>query len=87
MAAGPQECQARRMRVLEIAIALLLGGACLAALSRRIGTPYPALVAVAGAALALIPGKPMLVLEPDLALTFFVVPFCSMPPSTRPLAI
>jgi CPA1 family monovalent cation:H+ antiporter len=37
------------MHVFEIIIALLLAGAGLTALSRRIGTPYPALVALAGA--------------------------------------
>lgn len=62
------------MRVFELVVALLLGGAGLAALARRIGVPYPALVAVAGAALALIPGTPTLVLEPDLALALFVAP-------------
>ena len=62
------------MEVFEIIIALLLVGAGLTALSRRIGTPYPALVALAGAALALIPGTPTLVLEPDLALALFVAP-------------
>src|SRR5688572_6061620 len=62
------------MYVFEIIIALLLGGALLAALSRRIGTPYPALVALAGAGLALVPGTPTLVLDPELALTLFVAP-------------
>src|SRR5687767_3181850 len=62
------------MRVFEAVIALLLGGALLAALARRISTPYPALVAVAGAALALFPGVPSLVLDPELALTLFVAP-------------
>ncbi len=62
------------MEVFELIIALLLAGAGLTALSRRIGTPYPALVALAGAALALIPGTPTLTLEPDLALTLFVAP-------------
>lgn len=46
------------MEVFEIVIALLLGGALLAAIARRIATPYPALVAIAGAALALVPGMP-----------------------------
>ncbi len=36
--------------------------------------PYPALVAVAGAALALIPRVPTLVLDPELALALFVAP-------------
>src|SRR5512143_1351252 len=64
----------RRMEVFEIVIALLLAGAGLTALARRIGTPYPALVALAGAALALVPGTPTLVLDPELALTLFVAP-------------
>src|SRR5271154_5305103 len=62
------------MRVFEIIVALLLAGAGLAALSRRMKMPYPAMVALAGAALALVPGTPTLVLDPDLALTLFVAP-------------
>jgi len=62
------------MQVFEIIIALVLAGAGLAALSRRIGTPYPAMVALAGAGLALVPGTPMLVLDPELALALFVAP-------------
>jgi len=62
------------MDVFEIVIALLLGGAGLAALARRMSMPYPALVAVAGAALALIPRVPTLVLDPELALALFVAP-------------
>src|SRR4051812_24133623 len=62
------------MRVFEFVIALLLLGAGLTALARRIGAPYPALVALAGAALALIPITPTLVLDPQLALTLFVAP-------------
>jgi monovalent cation/hydrogen antiporter len=62
------------MAVFEVVIALLLGGAMLAALARRWGAPYPALVAFAGAALALIPGVPTLVLDPELALALFVAP-------------
>jgi Na+/H+ antiporter len=62
------------MDVFEIVVALLLGGAALAALARRVGAPYPALVALAGAALALIPRVPTLVLDPELALALFVAP-------------
>ena len=62
------------MEVFEIVIALLVGGAALAAVARRVGAPYPALVALAGAALALIPGVPTLVLDPRLALALFVAP-------------
>jgi Na+/H+ antiporter len=62
------------MKVFEIVVALLLGGAALAAVARKFGAPYPALVALAGAALALIPGVPTLVLDPELALALFVAP-------------
>src|SRR5687767_12668847 len=62
------------MLVFEVVIAMLLGGAALAAVARRIGAPYPALVALAGAALALIPGVPTIVLDPELALALFVAP-------------
>ena len=62
------------MAVFEIVIALLLAGAILAALARRMAMPYPALVAVAGAALALVPRVPTLVLDPELALALFVAP-------------
>ncbi|MGV3623656.1 MAG: Na+/H+ antiporter [Archangium sp.] len=62
------------MLVFEIVIALLLGGALLSMVSRRIGAPYPAIVALAGAGLALMPGTPGLSLAPELALTLFVAP-------------
>ncbi len=62
------------MRVFEVVVALLLGGAALAAVARRIGARYPALVALAGAALALIPGVPTVALDSDLALALFVAP-------------
>jgi Na+/H+ antiporter len=62
------------MQVFEIVIALLLGGAILAAIARRMATPYPALVAIAGAALALFPHMPSLVLDPQLVLVLFVAP-------------
>src|ERR671927_448976 len=59
------------MDVFEIVVGLLLGGA---ALARRVGAPYPALVALAGAGLALVPRVPTLVLDPELALALFVAP-------------
>src|SRR5439155_3804849 len=62
------------MEVFEVVVAMLLGGAALAAVARRVGAPYPALVALAGAALALIPGLPTLVLDPELTLALFVAP-------------
>ena len=62
------------MHVFETVILLLLIGAALAALARRIGAPYPALLALAGAAIALMPTVPAVTLDPELALALFVAP-------------
>jgi Na+/H+ antiporter len=58
----------------ELVIALLLAGAVLSAWARRVSIPYPALLAVAGAALALLPHAPTVSLDPGLALALFVAP-------------
>jgi CPA1 family monovalent cation:H+ antiporter len=62
------------MLVFETVIALLMAGAFLAILARRIGAPYPALLALAGTAGAVVPGLPQVTLDPDLALALFVAP-------------
>jgi len=62
------------MVLFELVIGLLLLGAILALWANRLGIPYPALLALAGAALALIPGTPQVVLDPQLALALFVAP-------------
>ncbi len=62
------------MALFEVTVALLLIGAVLALWADRIGVPYPALLALAGAALALIPGAPHVTLDPELALALFVAP-------------
>jgi CPA1 family monovalent cation:H+ antiporter len=55
-------------------LALLLAAVLLAGFARRIGIPYPALLAMGGAGLAFVPGAPALRLEPDLALALLVAP-------------
>jgi hypothetical protein len=62
------------MAVLEWTLALLLGAVLLAALARRIGAPSPALLALGGVAVALLPNGPHFSLDPDLALALFVAP-------------
>ena len=62
------------MLLLEWIIPLLIGAIALAGLSRRLGVPYPAFLAVGGAGLALLPVGPNFVLEPGLALALFVAP-------------
>ena len=62
------------MILFELVIALLLVGAVLALWADRLAVPYPALLALAGAALALLPGAPQVTLDPQLALALFVAP-------------
>ncbi|MGA9521048.1 MAG: cation:proton antiporter [Myxococcaceae bacterium] len=62
------------MVVFEWVLALLLGSVMLGFLARRIGAPYPSLLAIAGTGLALLPFAPRLSLPPDLALALFVAP-------------
>src|SRR5919204_748030 len=62
------------MAVFQLVIALLLLGAVLAAVARRLNAPYPALLALAGAGLALLPNAPSVTLDPELALTLLVAP-------------
>jgi monovalent cation/hydrogen antiporter len=62
------------MALFELVIALLLVGAVLSAVARRFNVPYPALLALAGGGLALLPDVPSVVLDPELALTLLVAP-------------
>ena len=55
-------------------VALLVVAVGLAALARRWNVPYPALLAGLGIVLALVPGMPHVVLDPQLALALFVAP-------------
>lgn len=62
------------MATFEWIILLLVSAAALAELARRIGAPYPTLLALGGAGLAILPDSPRWVLDPELALTLFVAP-------------
>jgi Na+/H+ antiporter len=62
------------VEIFEWIIAMLLGAAVLAVLAKKIGAPYPTLLALGGVALAFIPGSPRWTLDPELALTLFVAP-------------
>src|SRR5690242_3055616 len=62
------------MLVFEWIVLLLLVAVLLAGAARRVGAPYPAFLALGGAALAFVPGAPRFVLDPALALALFVAP-------------
>ncbi|KFC76008.1 Na+/H+ antiporter [Bosea sp. LC85] len=58
----------------ESILAIMLGAVLLSAGARRIGVPYPVVLAVAGTALALVPNAPAIALDPELVLALFVAP-------------
>lgn len=62
------------MELFELVLTLLLTGAVLTSVAQRIGAPYPALLAVAGAVMALVPSGATATLDPELALALFVAP-------------
>ncbi len=62
------------MELFEWTLGLLLAAVTLTGVSRRIGAPYPALLALAGAAIAFLPVHIGVVIDPELALTLFVAP-------------
>src|SRR5690242_9326870 len=62
------------MAMFDLVLGLLLGGVGLVLLAPRLGLPWPALLALAGAALAFVPGMPEVALEPELALALFLAP-------------
>jgi Na+/H+ antiporter len=62
------------METFEWIMGLMFGAALLSLLARRLRLPYPSLLAVGGAATALVPFSPNWTLDPHLALTLFVAP-------------
>ena len=62
------------MTVFESLLLLLLAAIVLLQASRRLGLPYPAMLAGAGVLLALIPGSPTISIDPATALALFIAP-------------
>jgi CPA1 family monovalent cation:H+ antiporter len=62
------------METFEWIVALMFAAALLSLLARRLGLPYPSLLAIGGAAIALLPFNPNWTLDPHLVLALFVAP-------------
>jgi monovalent cation/hydrogen antiporter len=62
------------MVIFEIILVMLAAAVLLLELARRLKLPYPVLLAIAGAAVAVAPLDVGLHLDPELALTLFVAP-------------
>jgi monovalent cation/hydrogen antiporter len=58
----------------ESLLVLLLAAIVFLQISRRLSLPYPAMLATAGVAVALIPGAPTISFEPNTALALFMAP-------------
>ncbi|OBQ59356.1 cation:proton antiporter [Mesorhizobium erdmanii] len=62
------------MALFELTLVLLLTAVALTAVSRRLEIPYPSLLALAGVAIAFVPGAPVIEIDPELALALFIAP-------------
>ncbi len=62
------------MAIVETLLVLLAACVVLALASRRLELPYAVVLVVGGSLLAFVPGLPPVVLEPDIALAFFLPP-------------
>jgi CPA1 family monovalent cation:H+ antiporter len=62
------------MLIFEWTLILLVCAVALTGIARSIGAPYPSLLALGGAALALVPNAPVFTLDPELTLALFLAP-------------
>ena len=62
------------MDTTELILICLVAVALLAIVARKISVPYPILLTVAGGGLALVPGLPVIHLEPKLVFDLFLPP-------------
>lgn len=62
------------MTFFEILLALLFAAILLLQVARRLSLPYPAMLALAGVAVAFVPGAPTIRVEPQTALALFIAP-------------
>ncbi|MGK6320083.1 cation:proton antiporter [Sphingomonas sp. DT-204] len=62
------------MTFFESLLALMLVAVLLLQVSRRLGLPYPTLLAAAGVAVGMIPGAPSILIAPETALALFLAP-------------
>ncbi|WP_093666973.1 cation:proton antiporter [Sphingomonas gellani] len=62
------------MTFFEILLGLLLVAIVLLQVARRLGLPYPSMLALAGVGVAFLPGIPPIHIDPDTALALFIAP-------------
>lgn len=62
------------MTFFETLLLLLFAAVVLLQVARRVGLPYPAMLALAGLLVALVPGAPTIRIDPPTALALFIAP-------------
>lgn len=62
------------MTFFETLLMLLFVAILLLQVTRRFAVPYPTMLAAAGVVIALLPGAPHIVIQPELALALFIAP-------------
>ena len=75
------------MTFFESLLLLLLAAIVLLQIARRLKLPYPAMLALAGVAVAFIPGGPDIPIDPQTALALFIAPVLLDAAYAFPLAI
>ena len=72
--ASATEGNSESAAAIEIVLVMLLAATGLAVIARRYGIPYPVLLVLGGLAIGLVPGLPVVELEPDIVFLLFLPP-------------
>ena len=72
--AAATEGNSESAAAIEIVLVMLLAATGLAVTARRYGIPYPILLVLGGLAIGLVPGLPVVELEPDIVFLLFLPP-------------
>lgn len=70
----PKDCYHTSMTFFETLVALLAVAILLLQVTRRMRLPYPGILAAAGVAVAMLPGAPVIPIDPPTALALFIAP-------------
>ena len=71
------------LHLLELIILLMVVVLALTAIAEKLLIPYPILLVIGGLALAVMPGLPVVHLDPELVFLVFLPRFCGRPPTSR----
>src|SRR5258708_19202931 len=73
------------MRSAQVVVALLIAGAALVTIARRLGIAYPIFLVIGGLALGVVPGTPRVGIDPDLIFLVVLPPLLYIASFSTPL--